>query len=83
MSKMTILLILVWNVSVNIAFMVLHAVHFHFKHCGIGFLKLVSSLDYQIHYCNLGTHLAVHTLVQSRAGSRDSLYCLHGLSTPL
>lgn len=44
MSKMTVLLILVWNVSVNIAFMELHADHVHFKHCGIGFLKLVPCL---------------------------------------
>lgn len=47
MSKMTVLLILVWNASVNIAFIALHAVHFHFKHCGIGFLKLSPCLEYQ------------------------------------
>lgn len=47
MSKMTVLLILVWNVSVNITFMVLHAVHIHFRRCGIGLLKLASSLEYQ------------------------------------
>lgn len=57
---MTILLILVWNVSVNIAFMVLHAVHFHFKHCGIGFLKLVSSLDYQWNCLSLHTGSFYH-----------------------
>lgn len=46
MSKMTILLILVWSVSVNIAFMVLHAARVHFKHCGTGFLKLAAHYKY-------------------------------------
>lgn len=46
MSKMTILLIRVWDVSVIIAFMVLHAV----QHFGMGlwvFLKLVSCSEYR------------------------------------
>lgn len=39
MSKRTVLLILVWNASVNTAFMVLLAVHVHFKDCGTFFPK--------------------------------------------
>lgn len=45
MLRMTVLLILVWNVSVNIAFMALHAVPCRFRHCGVGFLKLACSED--------------------------------------
>lgn len=47
MSKMTVLLILVWNASVNIAFTVLHAVRVHFRHCGVGFLKLALWSEHQ------------------------------------
>lgn len=57
MSEMTVLLILVWDTSVNTSIMVLHAVHVPFKCCWDGTEHFSTDGNHTCHY--ISTFLSV------------------------